>query len=193
MVIDHFEIITLFLLIFYFCAMDVKCVNNKSNLAKCYLFDETGYFNKYQTERSYLVFIAMFYFDFALKIAIDAVMPIKINKRCKPIMFTIFFIVEIFFFCRFTSCLSFNSILNELNDYAGQREVVAEDMGHKVYGELMRYSQDLKGERKHVSAKYMHLRHLHALVKFNTSCIWNIVVSCLINSISRRDGRPNSI
>uniref|UniRef100_A0A9J7ZRE3 Formin-binding protein 1-like n=1 Tax=Cyprinus carpio carpio TaxID=630221 RepID=A0A9J7ZRE3_CYPCA len=50
---------------------------------------------------------------------------------------------------RFTSCLSFYSILNELNDYAGQREVVAEEMGHKVYGELMRYSQDLKAERKH--------------------------------------------
>lgn len=52
---------------------------------------------------------------------------------------------------RFTSCLSFYSILNELNDYAGQREVVAEEMGHKVYGELLRYSQDLKAERKHVS------------------------------------------
>ncbi|XP_034035344.1 formin-binding protein 1-like isoform X2 [Thalassophryne amazonica] len=50
---------------------------------------------------------------------------------------------------RFTSCLSFYSILNELNDYAGQREVVAEEMGHRVYGELMRYSQDLKAERKH--------------------------------------------
>lgn len=52
---------------------------------------------------------------------------------------------------RFTSCLSFYSILNELNDYAGQREVVAEEMAHKVYGELMRYSQDLKAERKLVS------------------------------------------
>ncbi|KAG7514235.1 formin-binding protein 1-like isoform X2 [Solea senegalensis] len=50
---------------------------------------------------------------------------------------------------RFTSCLSFYSILNELNDYAGQREVVAEEMAHKVYGELMRYSLDLKAERKH--------------------------------------------
>lgn len=50
---------------------------------------------------------------------------------------------------RFTSCLSFYSILNELNDYAGQREVVAEEMAHKVYGELMRYSQELKAERKH--------------------------------------------
>ncbi|XP_063747507.1 formin-binding protein 1-like isoform X3 [Eleginops maclovinus] len=50
---------------------------------------------------------------------------------------------------RFTSCLSFYSVLNELNDYAGQREVVAEEMAHKVYGELMRYSQDFKAERKH--------------------------------------------
>ncbi|RVE73639.1 hypothetical protein OJAV_G00033240 [Oryzias javanicus] len=50
---------------------------------------------------------------------------------------------------RFTSCLSFYSILNELNDYAGQRELVAEEMAHKVYNELMRYSQDLKAERKH--------------------------------------------
>uniref|UniRef100_A0A8C2AV71 Formin-binding protein 1-like n=1 Tax=Cyprinus carpio TaxID=7962 RepID=A0A8C2AV71_CYPCA len=53
----------------------------------------------------------------------------------------------------FTSCVSFYSILNELNDYAGQREVVAEEMGHKVYGELMRYSQDLKAERKHEGRK----------------------------------------
>ncbi|KAF1385366.1 hypothetical protein PFLUV_G00107010 [Perca fluviatilis] len=30
-----------------------------------------------------------------------------------------------------------------------RREVVAEEMAHKVYGELMRYSQDLKAERKH--------------------------------------------
>uniref|UniRef100_A0A7M4G1P3 Formin-binding protein 1-like n=1 Tax=Crocodylus porosus TaxID=8502 RepID=A0A7M4G1P3_CROPO len=49
---------------------------------------------------------------------------------------------------RFTTCLAFFNILNELNDYAGQREVVAEEMGHRVYGELMRYSHDLKTERK---------------------------------------------
>ncbi|XP_051803411.1 formin-binding protein 1-like isoform X3 [Acanthochromis polyacanthus] len=55
---------------------------------------------------------------------------------------------------RFTSCLSFYSILNELNDYAGQREVVAEEMAHRVYGELMRYSQDLKAERKHSKRKF---------------------------------------
>ncbi|XP_055364155.1 formin-binding protein 1-like [Betta splendens] len=50
---------------------------------------------------------------------------------------------------RFTSCLSFYSTLNELSDYAGQREVVAEEMAHRVYGDLMRYSQELKAERKH--------------------------------------------
>ncbi|XP_028668004.2 formin-binding protein 1-like isoform X1 [Erpetoichthys calabaricus] len=50
---------------------------------------------------------------------------------------------------RFTSCLSFYNILNELNDYAGQREVVAEEMGHRVYGELIKYSHELKTERKH--------------------------------------------
>ncbi|XP_062991991.1 formin-binding protein 1-like isoform X3 [Elgaria multicarinata webbii] len=49
---------------------------------------------------------------------------------------------------RFTSCIAFYNILNELNDYAGQREVVAEELGHRVYGELMRYSHDLKTERK---------------------------------------------
>ncbi|XP_020644343.1 formin-binding protein 1-like isoform X2 [Pogona vitticeps] len=49
---------------------------------------------------------------------------------------------------RFTSCIAFYNILNELNDYAGQREVVAEELAHRVYGELMRYSHDLKTERK---------------------------------------------
>ncbi|KAM4739246.1 formin-binding protein 1-like isoform 4-T4 [Anableps anableps] len=55
---------------------------------------------------------------------------------------------------RFTSCLSFYSILGELNDYAGQREVVAEEMSHRVYNELMRYSQELKAERKHSKKKF---------------------------------------
>jgi hypothetical protein len=51
---------------------------------------------------------------------------------------------------RFTSCIAFFNILNELNDYAGQREVVAEEMAHRVYGELMRYAHELKTERKMV-------------------------------------------
>ncbi|XP_058246327.1 formin-binding protein 1-like isoform X2 [Hemibagrus wyckioides] len=65
---------------------------------------------------------------------------------------------------RFTSCLSFYSILNELNDYAGQREVVAEEMGHRVYGELLRYSQDLKAERKH------HLQEARKAQQFLEQC-----------------------
>lgn len=57
-------------------------------------------------------------------------------------------------FARFTSCIAFFNILNELNDYAGQREVVAEEMAHRVYGELMRYAHDLKTERKMVILFY---------------------------------------
>lgn len=49
---------------------------------------------------------------------------------------------------RFSYCHSFFQVLNELNDYAGQREVVAEEIGHRVYGELVRYTHDLKMERK---------------------------------------------
>uniref|UniRef100_A0A4W3HF44 Formin-binding protein 1-like n=1 Tax=Callorhinchus milii TaxID=7868 RepID=A0A4W3HF44_CALMI len=52
---------------------------------------------------------------------------------------------------RFTACQAFFHVLSELNDYAGQREVVAEEIGHSVYGEIMRYTQDLKTERKAVS------------------------------------------
>lgn len=69
----------------------------------------------------------------------------------KHIVYPVDHMLNVCLLCRFTSCLSFYSVLNELNDYAGQREVVAEEMAHKVYGELMRYSQDLKAERKHVS------------------------------------------
>lgn len=72
------------------------------------------------------------------------VMRIKIN-------FTIFNV-----FVRFTSCIAFFNILNELNDYAGQREVVAEEMAHRVYGELMRYAHDLKTERKMVILMFLY-------------------------------------
>lgn len=76
---------------------------------------------------------------------------------------------------RFSSCVSFYSILNELNDYAGQREVVAEEMGHNVYGELMRYSQDLKSERKHVSGFSS-----RTLIPGCTYCRLNYVQCCYV-------------
>lgn len=52
---------------------------------------------------------------------------------------------------RFSACLSFNAVLNELNSYAMQREVMAEEMSEKVQGELLRFSQELRSERKRVS------------------------------------------
>lgn len=67
---------------------------------------------------------------------------------------------------RFTSCHSFFIILDELNDYAGQRELVAEEMGHRVFGEAMRYAQELKGERKaHLQEGRKAQQHLDACWK----------------------------
>ncbi|KAL4659163.1 cdc42-interacting protein 4 isoform X1 [Arapaima gigas] len=50
--------------------------------------------------------------------------------------------------CRFTNHQAFQDILNEMNDYAGQREVIAENMMIKICLDLTKYLQDLKQERK---------------------------------------------
>ncbi|KAJ8001429.1 hypothetical protein DPEC_G00169410 [Dallia pectoralis] len=50
--------------------------------------------------------------------------------------------------CRFTNHQSFQEILNELNDYAGQREMIAENMITEICVELTKYFRDLKEERK---------------------------------------------
>ncbi|KAG7491292.1 hypothetical protein MATL_G00002070 [Megalops atlanticus] len=50
--------------------------------------------------------------------------------------------------CRFTNHQSFLDILNEMNDYAGQREVIAENMMLTICLELTKYLQELKQERK---------------------------------------------
>ncbi|XP_018608703.1 formin-binding protein 1-like [Scleropages formosus] len=49
---------------------------------------------------------------------------------------------------KFSCCLSFHAILSELNDYAGHREVIAQELGDKLHGDLMKYSQELKNDRK---------------------------------------------
>uniref|UniRef100_A0A4W3H290 Thyroid hormone receptor interactor 10 n=1 Tax=Callorhinchus milii TaxID=7868 RepID=A0A4W3H290_CALMI len=49
---------------------------------------------------------------------------------------------------RFSQFRAFTDILNELNDYAGQREVIAENLMQNICVELLRFSQDLKQERK---------------------------------------------
>ncbi|KAM9642543.1 formin-binding protein 1 isoform 1-T1 [Trichechus inunguis] len=49
---------------------------------------------------------------------------------------------------KYTSCKAFLSTLNEMNDYAGQHEVISENMTSQIMVELARYVQELKQERK---------------------------------------------
>ncbi|XP_040387471.1 formin-binding protein 1 isoform X31 [Cygnus olor] len=49
---------------------------------------------------------------------------------------------------RYTSTKAFLATLNEMNDYAGQHEVISENMTSLITGELTRYVQELKQERK---------------------------------------------
>uniref|UniRef100_A0A8C9A713 Formin binding protein 1 n=1 Tax=Prolemur simus TaxID=1328070 RepID=A0A8C9A713_PROSS len=49
---------------------------------------------------------------------------------------------------KYTSCKAFISTLNEMNDYAGQHEVISENMTSHIIGDLARYIQELKQERK---------------------------------------------
>uniref|UniRef100_A0AAY5F5F8 Formin binding protein 1a n=1 Tax=Electrophorus electricus TaxID=8005 RepID=A0AAY5F5F8_ELEEL len=51
---------------------------------------------------------------------------------------------------KYTSCRAFLMTLNELNDYAGQHEVIAENLSTQIISELTRYIQELKAERKAV-------------------------------------------
>ncbi|XP_043969981.1 cdc42-interacting protein 4 homolog [Gambusia affinis] len=50
--------------------------------------------------------------------------------------------------CKFSNHASFQEVLNELGDYAGQRELVAENMSANICDKLSKYLQDLKQERK---------------------------------------------
>ncbi|XP_040819258.1 formin-binding protein 1 isoform X3 [Ochotona curzoniae] len=49
---------------------------------------------------------------------------------------------------KYTSCKAFLSTLNEMNDYAGQHEVISENMTAQIMVDLARYVQELKQERK---------------------------------------------
>ncbi|XP_068844894.1 formin-binding protein 1 isoform X5 [Capricornis sumatraensis] len=49
---------------------------------------------------------------------------------------------------RYTACKAFLATLNEMNDYAGQHEVISENMTSQIIAELVRYVQELKQERK---------------------------------------------
>uniref|UniRef100_A0A8C1YI32 Formin binding protein 1b n=1 Tax=Cyprinus carpio TaxID=7962 RepID=A0A8C1YI32_CYPCA len=67
---------------------------------------------------------------------------------------------------KYTWCRAFHSTLNELNDYAGQHEVIAENMTSQIITELTRYAQELKTERK--SVKIYDL--LYCKRKFERDC-----------------------
>ncbi|XP_075116833.1 formin-binding protein 1 isoform X16 [Leptodactylus fuscus] len=49
---------------------------------------------------------------------------------------------------KYTSCKAFQTTLNEMNDYAGQHEVISENMTSMIMAELTRFVQELKQERK---------------------------------------------
>uniref|UniRef100_A0A674K0X1 Formin binding protein 1 n=2 Tax=Terrapene triunguis TaxID=2587831 RepID=A0A674K0X1_9SAUR len=49
---------------------------------------------------------------------------------------------------KYTSCKAFLATLNEMNDYAGQHEVISENMTFQITAELTRFVQELKQERK---------------------------------------------
>ncbi|KAM9735823.1 formin-binding protein 1 isoform 4-T4 [Menidia menidia] len=49
---------------------------------------------------------------------------------------------------KYSFCRAFLMTLNELNDYAGQHEVISENLTSQIITELTRYLQDLKAERK---------------------------------------------
>ncbi|XP_078502360.1 formin-binding protein 1 isoform X14 [Lissotriton helveticus] len=49
---------------------------------------------------------------------------------------------------KYSSCKAFQSTLHEMNDYAGQHEVISENMSSQITAELSRYVQEVKQERK---------------------------------------------
>ncbi|XP_044848901.1 formin-binding protein 1 isoform X6 [Mauremys mutica] len=49
---------------------------------------------------------------------------------------------------KYTSCRAFLATLNEMNDYAGQHELISENMTSQITAELARFVQELKQERK---------------------------------------------
>uniref|UniRef100_A0A8C6KH92 Thyroid hormone receptor interactor 10 n=1 Tax=Nothobranchius furzeri TaxID=105023 RepID=A0A8C6KH92_NOTFU len=59
--------------------------------------------------------------------------------------------------CKYSNYASFQDILAELNDYAGQRELIAENMIESICNNLSKYLQELKQERKNVSGECVFL------------------------------------
>uniref|UniRef100_A0A8C9G523 Formin binding protein 1 n=1 Tax=Pavo cristatus TaxID=9049 RepID=A0A8C9G523_PAVCR len=73
---------------------------------------------------------------------------------------------------RYTSTRAFLATLNEMNDYAGQHEVISENMTSLIIGELTRYVQELKQERKSV-----------------TECFLLFTIACYVRQIITHHGQ----
>ncbi|XP_037121080.1 formin-binding protein 1 isoform X21 [Syngnathus acus] len=72
---------------------------------------------------------------------------------------------------KYTFCKAFLTTLNELNDYAGQHEVIAENLTSQIITELSRYLQDLKTDRKsHFHDGRKAQQHIESLWKQLESC-----------------------
>lgn len=57
----------------------------------------------------------------------------------------------LFFFFRYSSCKAFKAMLCEVNDLAGQHEVIAENLQSDVIREINYLVKDIKEERKKVN------------------------------------------
>ncbi|OCT57915.1 hypothetical protein XELAEV_18002786mg, partial [Xenopus laevis] len=55
---------------------------------------------------------------------------------------------------KYTSCKAFQTTLNEMNDYAGQHEVISENAASLITVELTRFVQELKQERKQSKRRF---------------------------------------
>lgn len=81
--------------------------------------------------------------------------PLGSNYFCYFIScYALFLLHHFLCLSRYTFCRAFLTALNELNDYAGQHEVIAENLTSQIISELSRYLQELKTERKSVSGLF---------------------------------------
>lgn len=94
---------------------------------------------------------------------------------------------------RFSQSQSFVDILNEMNDYAGQREVVAENMMMNICIELTKYSQDIKQERKMVRGRMERGRDMKLLLKGIPKCRTDLIPLPFSFSFFWKGGKPSII
>lgn len=52
------------------------------------------------------------------------------------------------FYYRYSSCKAFKLVMNEINDLAGQHEVIAENLQSNVIEELTMLVKDIREDRK---------------------------------------------